>query len=302
MKKLTVLTLCVALAVPSLALAQEEMAGPNMGAIQLDAGFDIVTQYNLRGVNIDDQGFIIQPWLDLTVAVYEGGDCPVVEGIALTMGTWGSFQEDSPKTLGHPQWFEQDIFGGVQLDLAWDLTGTVVYLYRQDPEFPGNYAEEVDITLAYDDCALWEGTLDIPGFKGLQPHVMVAIETDGALDGVGNGGDVYYEFGIEPSACIVESEDWPVTLSIPMIIAFGSNYYEYVNPKTGSLDDDSYGYFSIGLVCSVPLKYVPAEFGQWEAHAGVNFMFLGDGAEALTTNSELDDTEIVGTAGVSMTY
>lgn len=302
MKKVTVLTLCMALAIPSLALAQEEAAGPNLGAIKLTAGFDIVTQYNLRGVNIEDQGFIIQPWVDFTTAVYEGDAVPGVEAIALKVGTWGSFQEASVNTLGHPAWFEQDIYGGVEIDMAWDLTGTVVYLYRQDPEFPGNYAEEVDITLAYDDCALWEGTLDLPGFKGLQPHVMVAIETDGSLDGVGNGGDVYYEIGIEPSVCIVESEDWPVTLSIPVTLGMGEDYYEYINPKNGALEDDSYGYISVGLVCSVPIKCVPAEFGTWEAHAGVDFIFLGDGAEALTGNTKLDDTEIVGTAGVSMSY
>jgi hypothetical protein len=294
--------LCAALAVPSLALAQEEAAGPNMGAIQLKAGSDVVTEYNLRGINIEDQGFIFQPWLDLIVAVYEGENIPGVEGIALKVGTWGSFQNASVNTIGHPAWFEQDIYGGVELDLAWDLTGTVVYLYRHDPEFPGNYAEEVDMTLAYDDSALWEGKLDIPGFKGLQPHVLVAIETDGAVDGTGNGGDVYYEIGIEPSVCVVQSEDWPVTLSIPMTVGFGSDYYEYINPTTGALEDDSYGYFSVGLVGSVPLKFMPAEYGMWEAHAGVTFMFLGDGAEALTNNNQLDDTEIIGTAGVSMSY
>ena len=304
MKKLTVLTLCMALAVPSLALAQEEAGGPNMGAIQIKSGSDVVTQYNFRGMNIEDQGFIFQPWLDIIVALTEGENIPGVEGISFKMGTWGSFQDASPSTIGHPQWFEQDIYGGFQLDLACDLTGEVLYIYRKDPEGlveGGVYAEEVDITLAYDDSALWEGTLDIPGFKGLQPHVLVAIETDGAADFVGNGGDVYYEIGIEPSACIVQSEDWPVTLSVPMTIAFGSDYYEYFD-SNGQLTDDSYGYFSIGLVCSVPLKYVPAEFGQWEAHAGVNFLVLGEGAEALTGNTELDDTEIVGTAGVSMTY
>ena len=306
-KTLVLLTLSVALAVPSLALAQEEMAGPNTGAIRLSAGFDITTQYNFRGMNIEDQGFIIQPWVEINSNLYEGDAlAPVLEGVGLKFGTWNSMQDASPGTFGHPQWFELDLYVGVVLDLPYDLTGEVTYIYRKDPEgaalvAPGDiWAEEVDLTLAYDDSGLWN--LDIPGFEGLQPHVLVAIETDGAADGTGNGGDTYYEIGIEPSVCIVQSEDWPVTLSVPMTLGFGSDYYEYRDPTTGALKDDSFGYFDIGLVASVPLNFVPAAHGQWEAHAGVHVMFLGDGAEALTTNSDLDDTEIIGSFGVSMSY
>ena len=303
MKKITILTFCIALGVPSLAFAQEGAAAPNTGAISLSAGIDFTTQYNFRGVNLQDQGFIAHPWAEITAKVWEGDTIPGVEGIALKVGTWSSFQEAAPSTLlAHPQWFELDVWGGAVLDLACDLTGEVVYIYYEDPEFPGNYAEEVAISLAYDDAGFWEGKLDAPGFSGLQPHILVAIETDGAADGVGNGGDVYYEVGIEPSVCILENEDWPVTLSVPMTLGFGSDYYEYIDPSTGSLKDESFGYFSIGANLSVPIKCVPAEFGQWEAYAGVQVVFAGDGAEALTTNTGLDDTEIIGSCGVSMSY
>jgi len=298
MKKITVLTLCMALAVPSLAMAQEEAAGPNTGAITLSGGFDITTQYMLRGIAREDQGFIIQPWLEINSQLYSGDAIPLVEGVGMKLGIWNSIQDSSPGTQDHGAFYEQDIYAGVTLDLQSDLTAEVVFVYREDPDVGGNWSDEVDITVAYDDSAFWEGTLDIPGFNGLQPHFMVAIETDGASD-AGGGNDVYYELGIEPSMTVLESEDWPVTLSVPMVLAFGDNYYEYVN-NAGNLDDETFGYFSVGLVASVPLNFVPADMGAWEAHAGVEFLFLGDGAEAL--NSSVDDTEIIGTVGVSMTY
>ena len=302
MKNLTVLALIVALAVPSLALAHEEGGNPNTGAIHLSAGADVTTQYNFRGMNLEDQGFILQPWVGLTSQIYSGDAlAPVIEGVALKVSLWNSLQDASPGTQGHPQWYQANVSVGTVLDLPYGLTGEVMYVYAEDPEFPGNYYEEVDLRLAYDDSALWEGVLDMPGFNGLQPHVLVAIETDGAADGVGNGGDVYYEIGIEPSVRVVESADWPVTLSVPMTIAFGDNYYEYTN-SSGLPDDDSFGYFDVGLVCSVPLKCVPVEHGQWEAYAGVHFLFKGDGAEALTTNASTDDSEIIGSAGISMSY
>ena len=313
MKNLTVLALIVALAVPSLALAHEEGGGPNTGAIHLYAGVDVTTQYNFRGMNIEDQGMILQPWVAITSQVYSGGDMqPVIEGAKLKVRLWNSIQEASPGTnLAHPQWFEADVSVGVVLDLFYDMTGEIMYVYAQDPELPGNYYEAVEVSLAYDDSALWGGVLDnVPGFKGLQPHVLVAIETDGGVDRgitigqggpVAGGGDIYYEIGIEPSICILDSEDWPVTLSVPMTVAFGDDYYEYID-STGSLDDDSFGYFDVGLVCTVPVKCVPIEHGEWELYAAVHFLFKGDGAEALTTNASTDDSEIIGSAGISMSY
>ena len=319
MKKITVLALCVALAVPALALAQEG-AGSNTGAITLEAGTDFTTQYNFRGINIEDQGFILQPWATITAKLYEGDAIPGVEGISLVVGTWSSYHEDAPKTVGHPQWVELDVYGGVELDLTSGFTGSVIYMYRKDPEgvaANGVYAEEVNITLAYDDAGFWEGKLDLPGFAGLQPHVMVSIETENGMDqylttaqggGAGGatagGGDVYYEIGIEPSVCVLENETWPVTLTVPVTLGLGDGYYEHINWNTGAIEDESFGYVSVGANLSVPIGCIPAELGQWEAHAGVEVVFAGDGAESLGAKrfADLDDTEIIASAGISMSY
>lgn len=294
--------LCLVLAVPAVVRAHDEGSGSNLGAIGLAAGIDFTTQYNFRGINVEDQGAIIQPWLEITAALYSGDAlAPMIEGVDIKFGFWNTLQEASPKTQAHGSYYEADYSIGLVLDLCHELTGEVSFVYLEDPDVVGNYSEEVDLKLSFDDAALWEGVLDLPGYNGLQPHVLVVIETNGSSDAAGNGGDVYYEFGINPSVLVWDNPETPVTLAVPMKLALGDNYYEYFNAG-GALDDDSFGYFSVGLVFSMPLSFVPADHGQWQVHAGVNFLFLGDGAEALTTNTSLDSTEIIGSAGISMEY
>ena len=294
--------LCLLLAVPAVVRAHDEGSGSNLGAIGLKSGIDLTTQYNFRGINVEDQGSIIQPWLEINAVLYSGDAlAPMVEGVKMKFGFWNTIQEDSPKTQAHGSYFEADYSLGLILDLCHELTGEVSFVYLEDPDVVGNYSEEVDLKLALDDSAQWEGVLDLPGFKGLQPHVLVVIETNGSTDAAGNGGDIYYEFGINPSVLAWDNPDYPVTLSVPMKLALGDNYYEYINAG-GNLRDDSFGYFSVGLVLSAPLSFVPADHGQWQIHAGVDFLFLGNGAEALTSNGSLDSSEIVGSAGISMEY
>ena len=303
-KTLLILTLCLGMAIPGLALAHDvEGEGPNMGAISFSAGVDMTTQYNFRGMNREDQGAIVQPWFEITSQLYSGDAlAPIIEGVALKLGMWNTIHDSSPATQGHGSYYEADYYAGVVLDLPQNLTGEILYMYREDPDAVGNYAEEVNFRLDYDDAGWWEGAVPLAGFHGLQPHVLIALETDGAMDLLGNGGDVYYEIGIAPSVCILDNETWPVTLTVPVTLGLGDDYYEYINRNTGAIESESFGFVSVGADLSVPIKAIPGEFGQWTAHAGVEVVFCGDGAEALTSNNELDDTEIIGSAGVSMSY
>ena len=76
----------------------------------------------------------------------------------------------------------------------------------------------------------------------------------------------------------------------------------------GVLEDDTFGYLDIGLDFSMPLSFVPAQFGSWEAAAGVHFLLLGDSTETISGNQGTwgvgsgDDFEVIGTFGISMSY
>jgi len=203
------------------------------------------------------------------------------------MGTWNSVQDAS----AGDQWYESDFYVGASYALSECLSVDASYIWLYGPSNGvGEFAQEIDLSVAYDDSGMWGD-----GFDGLQPYVLVAIETSGGSDGIGyNGKGIYYELGIAPSFTVVDSATSPITLTIPLTLGLGSDYYQI-----STTDDDSFGFVDAGLDFSMPLSFVPAQFGSWEAAAGVHFLFLGDNTEAMNNG---DDFEIIGTFGISMSY
>ena len=136
--------------------------------------------------------------------------------------------------------------------------------------------------------------MDIAGFEGLQPYVMYVIEVDGASDGVGNGGDSYVEFGIGPTVEILPS----VTMEVPVVVGLSVDDY-YESPIDGH--DDTFGFLQVGVDFTVPLAFIPSDFGGWSAHAGVNVVFLGDSVDDFN-DSNNEDTEVIGVFGIGFEY
>lgn len=282
-----IMYMCAILAalVISPAMAQEEMAadtGPNTGAVSLSLSLDFTTAYYFRGIYQENQGLIYQPGADVSFQL--------TDALSVYLGTWNSVQDH----VGGDQWYESDFYVGASYALSKCLSADISYIWLYSPAGGGEFAQEVDMSLSYDDSGLWGD-----GFDGLQPHVLVAVETSGGSDGFGPGLDpgVYYEFGIAPSFTVVDSASAPITLTIPVTVGLGDNYYE----AAGS--SDVFGYVDAGLDFSMPLSFVPAQFGSWEASAGVHFLFLGDNAQILNTGGGSgDDFVTIGTFGISMSY
>lgn len=299
--------------------------GPNSGAVSVSGGFDIVSEYWFRGIPQEDQGFLIQPYLDVAFDLAPLG----AEGVSLYFGTWGSVHEnDTPGVAGGNSWFEQDLYTGISVDLPYNLSADLSYIILYGPAFGGIFAEEIDFSLAWDDSGMWGD-----GFmaSGLQPYVTFAFETDGGSDGFGNNVTpapltpvdtgslgIYLELGIEPSWTLIESEDYPVTFSMPITVGFGlDDYYEYVDGAAlapGAVEDESFGFFSIGFMFSTPLSFVPAEYGSWSAYTGVTVLvinedyasnaFNGAAGGAVLPGQDYSDDDIRGifSFGISFEY
>tara|TARA_Y100001933_G_scaffold265265_1_gene338785 strand:+ start:57130 stop:57951 length:822 start_codon:yes stop_codon:yes gene_type:complete len=267
-------------ALVSPAMAQEEgaVAGPNTGAVSFGMGVDFTTAYFYRGILQENQGLIYQPWADATFQLNDK--------LSVYLGTWNSIQDNNAGS----DWYESDFFVGANYAVSECLSLDVSYIWLNTPSAGGEFSQEVNIGLAYDDSALWGD-----GFDGLQPSFLVGIETSGTSDGFGAGDKgVYYELGIAPSFTVVDSATSPITLTIPVTVGLGSDYYQ-----VSATDDDTFGFVDAGLDFSMPLSFVPAQFGSWEAAAGVHFLFLGDNTEAINNGS---DFEVIGTFGISMSY
>jgi len=300
--------------------AQEEEIPINNGAVSVSGGVDFTSQYWFRGMAQENQGFIAQPWIDVSLNLEPVG----LEWIDVYGGVWNSIHTndalvdtdgDGEPNGDQTALFETDWYVGASFALPANMSLDVSYISLHDPAGGDIFAEEIDVSLAYDDSELW-GDTGIPGWTGLQPYVLVAIETGGGSD-AGSELGRYLEFGISPGFTIVESEDMPIDFSLPITLGISiSDYYEVdTDPTAGvNVEDESFGFVDIGGQVSMPLSFMPAELGEWSAYAGVHVIFLGDTTETISGGDPAsfsgafnvteggEDTFVYGVFGVSMSY
>lgn len=143
--------------------------------------------------------------------------------------------------------------------------------------------ENAGVRIAYDDSRLW-GT-SFPSFTGLRPSATMGFETNdrwrdarAALD-----RGVYLQFGISPGYELQLPGKHPVVASLPVTLGLNSMYDEFARSTT-----PGFGYLDIGLTVSTPLSARSKHAGSWGLTAGVNFVFLGEGREAINGGDDFD--------------
>lgn len=285
-RALAILAASTAATLLGVSSASAQEAPPvNTGKVAFSTGFDLVTEYWFRGIGQENEGLILQPWIDVSFELLATEDMTLTGSV----GLWNSVQDATPGDA----WYESDFYAGITAESGPVSLGAS-YIVLYNPAGGDIFAEEVDITLGLDVTA-W----DLP--ECLNPTFTLAIETDGGSDAGTNKG-TYLEIALEPSvADIFGSGNCPVDLSIPMTVGLSlDDYYE-----NGAGDCDTFGYFDIGLVLSTPLdSLVPADYGAWTASVGVHMIFLGDSAQDISAafGTGDDDTSVYGTFGLSMEY
>lgn len=244
--------------------------------VSADIGFDVVSAYFFHGINLEDSGFIIQPYANVSFKVYEGGG--FLNSLSLDIGIWNSFHDNRGNASSTSNWFEFDFTAGITATLAEKWSLGVKYIKY---ESPGDYftnADSLGVTLGYDDS-------DLLGVWALNPYVYVEFELEGKS---GNGIDegIYYEVGIAPG------HTWGnFTLSVPIKAGFGSNEY-YAG-------DEAYGFFSAGLAGSYDLAFIPECLGVWSIGASASYLNLGNGVKAANDGEE---SAFVFTGGLKVAF
>ncbi len=257
----------------------------NTGKVAFSTGFDVTTEYWYRGLGQENQGLILQPWIDMTFELFSSDDLTLTGSV----GTWNSIQDATPGDA----WYESDFYAGVSAEMG-DLAVGVSYINLYNPAGGDIFAEEIDFSLSYDDSGL-----GLP--FALNPSATLAIEIDGGSDNGTNKG-TYLGLAIEPGvADILGSDTVPVGLTVPVTLGLGlDDYYE-----DGLGNDDTFGFIDIGLVLSTPLDaFIPADYGSWTASFGVHAIFLGDSAENISAafGTGQDDSSVYATFGITMEY
>lgn len=292
----SLLALAAAGLVGAQAQAQEEPAPVNTGKVSWTLGVDVVSEYWFRGIAQENQGWIVQPYASVTFGLMSSEDF----SLDAYLGTWNSLHFDNPSSDGSADaWYESDFSVGLAMGLPYDLALDVAYINLYSPAGGDIFAEEINVVLSYDDSELMD-SWGVP--FSFNPHTKLAFEFDGGSD-AGNNEGVYWELGVAPSFALTDSEDYPLTLSIPVVAGFSlDDYYEDANG-----DDEFFGYLDIGLVLSTPLSFIPADYGAWEASIGGHYLLLGDSTQSIASPegfnvTDGDENEFYATFGISMSY
>ncbi len=279
--------LAIALAVAGLFLHTSVVrAGENQGKISLSAGVDFSHAYYFRGILQTDKSFVAQPYADVTLNLYEGEQG--LNSVGATVGIWNSFHSRNTVAVSDPTaWYEADLYGGFTFGLFDKFEAGATYTAYISPNSAFSTVQEISFGFSFDDS-------DLLGAFALSPSVLLAVEVKGQADAGADKG-VYLALGVEPGLTLIESEKYPVSLSFPLTLGLSlSDYYEF-----GTGDDDTFGYFDLGVALSVPLSFIPADYGSWEAYAKADFLFLGDNLEAVNNG---DGFQAVGTFGIALSY
>lgn len=272
----------------SVAIAQE--GGPQK-VVTGNLGIDFTNQYFFRGIAQENQGFIAQPYVDLSYGLY-GGQAEGLHGVNLTFGLWNSLHDGPTGSEGGTgMWYESDFFTGVSGTIGERWSAGITYTAYHSPNGRFGTVEEIAFSLGFDDKGLSQSVA-----SGLQPSVIVAFETDGQAD-AGDHVGIYGQIGIEPSFALGQFGSLDVTLAVPVTLGLSlSDYYQ--DPTTGG-DDDAFGFLDVGAVLSSALPFLPAGAGVWNGELGLHWLLLGNNNEERNVG---DRSELIVSFGLSTTF
>lgn len=259
------------------ALAQD--APPSPSRATASAGLDISNAYFFRGIIQETKGFIGQPYLEAGLTLHESDSG--LQSVSVTSGTWSSLHSGpsgSEGATGDPKmWYETDFYASLGLGFADAWSTDLTYTAYMSPNQSFGTVKELAVGVSYDGL--------------ISPYATVAFELEGQADGGANEG-TYLELGVEPSLPLGQS-----VLGLSFPVSVGLSLQDYYETDTGS---DSFGYFNVGAMLSVPLSGIPSQYGSWELTGGVNFLFFGDALKSI--NGSDDDVKPIGVFGISLGY
>ncbi len=260
--------------------------------LQLDFSDHYITP---RGLNVENQGLVFQPLLLSFWSLYSNKDT-FVNDVSLTAGMWSSIhsQKSGPDS-GH--WNEWDPILGLTFGLGEYLKFETNYtaFKSQVDAYPTSHHLELKLKL---DDSKWLGDF------ALNPYVAYWQELENkatvALDPTTSEESYYFTLGINPSITLGE-----VKIEIPTYINIvGDDFYQQFD---GSGGGSGLAVFGTGIKASLPLTFVPKEYGFWTAYAGVKYYHLSndgllDGNQVLGADGARDEDLLQFHCGLSIFF
>jgi hypothetical protein len=273
------------------AAAAEEKA-PNTGRVTLGLGADWASAYYFRGIaNVQNVGNNVQPYAEVGLKLLE--DVGPLTSLTISPGIWNNFQYGDEGRLVDPNdpkfWFEADLYA--KLTATWweVFTTGVTYTHYTSPNDSFSTYADVGLSFGLND-AKWLGDF------ALNPSLLFAFETKGeALASDDGNKGIYMGIGLAPAYTFFADSATPLNVSAPITLGFSLSDYYTVDGK-----NQTFGYFSGGPLFTAPLKFIPAEYGNWSLRAGVQFLVLNSNLERINTNE--GSFVPIGNIGLALTY
>ncbi|MGH6912717.1 MAG: hypothetical protein ACREH3_03305 [Geminicoccales bacterium] len=227
----------------------------NPGKTHVAGGLGAASADYFRGgfddVPSDLDEIAIGPDLSVVFELWEDQPGPVRD-LSLTLGTQNNFADQvQPTDSDIDKWYESNNFAALTARLGRDWLGQVAYTMYGSPNDVSPTGYELSLAGAYRGQNL---------LGGLKPQLKLAKPTD--------RGGVYTELVATPGLTLLEDGAYPITLGVPLTLGVGFDDY-YSNAGTT-------GFVSAGLSGSVPLAFIPSDYGSWKLTAGVDLILRED--------------------------
>ncbi len=287
------------LSLTSVAGAQSSSYDPNPGALTITGATDFTSAYMFRGIRQEEESLIVWPYFDLGIALASTDSG--LKTVGVNFGTWNSLHK-GPSGSDGPSgkfWYESDFYTTLSLGFGGGFTFGTTYTSYTSPNNMFSTVKEIAFKLGEDDSAYLNKF-------AMKPYALFAFELDtdkgqphGQAD-AGSEAGTYIELGIAPGYT------WKTgSISVPLKVGLsGSNYYEY-NVGTSAnpvYQDDTFGYFSIAGVGTVPLGGT-TKFGSWNVHGGIEYQKYGGTLKLINEGLGLDhDYKVIYSGGIGFSY
>ncbi len=239
----------------------QDVLGSNVNVlVAWDASDHYITP---RGLNVEDEGLVLQPLMLMLWKLY-GSNQGAVSDVTLTTGIWNSFH--SHRSGATPsRWNEIDPILGVAVrfrkGFIVDLSTTAFYT----PTDSYATSTHAAVKLTYNDSQ-WNGL-------ALNPYVAYWKELDNkatvVFDSATSKESQYLTLGATPTFGLGGGGS---SLEIPVFANIvGSSFYQRFDGSDGG---SGLALASVSPKVSVPLKFLGVSHGAWKASFAVSYYHL----------------------------
>lgn len=239
------------------------------GYIDASFGGDYITS---RGLHVTGTGLTSQIAMGLSFDLYKNKTGPI-NAISVYTGIWNDlWSEQKDPRVG--SWNEFDWWVGGKVGFLNNWTIDTMYIEFLSPPVNGFRTERnISVTLSYDDTS-WGLPVQ------LKPYIRGWYQFSGSSNvTTGKVGSGYTEFGAVPTLSLVKY-GYGVIFTAPTWVSVGPKEFWTADATTvcGTIatpcGTSNAGVFSTGLTATVPITWIPKNFGNWSVRGGFQYYHL----------------------------